>query len=156
MTKKLFELTAEIVKENVAVTPMGIADTETLLIRVYNTLQAIQQAEDQGGFIKALSEAAEESPPREEEQAVPNPRESIQEDHVICLECGAKFRQLTSNHLKTHGLTHREYKKKWGFRLKDSLSAKSVSDNRSAKAKERGIPKELKAFHETRRTKKSS
>lgn len=154
MTKKLLELTAEIVKENVAATPLGIADTEMLLIRVYNTLQTIQQAEDQGGFIKALAEAAAEPAPQEEEQPALNPRESIQDDHVACMECGKEFRQLTANHLKTHGLTHREYKKKWGFRLKDSLSARSVSENRRAKAMERGIPKELKAFHDTRRGKK--
>jgi predicted transcriptional regulator len=80
-----------------------------------------------------------------------DPKSSIQEDRVICLECGSQFRQLTANHLKSHGLTPREYKKKWGFRLKDSLAAKSLTRARSEAAKERGIPDKLREFLESRK-----
>lgn len=156
MSKKLVELTTEIVKEQVMVTPMSVKETEALLVRIYNTLQTIQRAEHEGGLIKALSEAGDTAvAPQEPETGQLRPRDSIQQDKVICLECGAEFRQLTANHLRTHHMSHRDYKKKWGFRLKDSLAAKALSANRSKKAKERGIPQELKDFHEARRQRKT-
>lgn len=157
MSKKLVELTAELVKEQISATPTTVDETEALLVRIFNTLQTIHQAEHQGGFIQALSEGSDTSSaaPRPSSGQL-KPKDSIQQDKVICLECGAEFRQLTANHLKMHQMTHRDYKKKWGFRLKDSLSAKNLSANRSKKAKARGIPQQLKDYQETRRRGKAT
>jgi predicted transcriptional regulator len=80
-----------------------------------------------------------------------DPAKSIQKDKVICLECGAEFRQLTANHLRVHGLTPREYKKKWGFPLKQSLAAKSLTASRSKAAKNRGLPQKLQEYIDSRR-----
>jgi predicted transcriptional regulator len=74
------------------------------------------------------------------------PEESIQEDKVICLECGAEFRQLAKRHLELHGMTADEYKKKWGFPRKQALSAKSLTRARSEAAKERGLPENLEKY----------
>ena len=63
-----------------------------------------------------------------------DPQSSIQENKVVCLECSAEMRQLTIKHLSSHGLNIREYKKKYGFPLKQSLSAKSLSKARSKAA----------------------
>jgi len=83
-----------------------------------------------------------------------SPADSIQEDKVICLECGKEFKQLTQKHLFLHGLSPKEYKQKHGMRLKTSLMAKSLSAARSEAAKARGVPENLKAFQEERRRKK--
>jgi len=84
------------------------------------------------------------------------PSASIQEDSVVCLECGAEFRQLTANHLRTHEITPREYKKKWGFPLKQPLSARNLTILRSRSAKKRGLPSNLRQYHEEQRRKKQS
>lgn len=48
----------------------------------------------------------------------------------------------------------RDYKKKWGFPLKQSLSARSLSRARSRAAKKRGLPENLVKFQEERKLKK--
>ena len=55
----------------------------------------------------------------EQEPSV-DPKKSIREKSVICLERGKSFKILSKKHLATHGLTPHEYKEKWGFK-KNSL-----------------------------------
>ena len=38
---------------------------------------------------------------------------SNEENFVICQECGGKFAYLNYSHLKTHGLTHEQYREKY-------------------------------------------
>jgi predicted transcriptional regulator len=82
------------------------------------------------------------------------PENSIQNDKVICLECGAEFKQLTQTHLSSHGMSPKEYKRKYGFSMKTSLLAKSLTMALSKAAKKRGLPEKLKASIEARRQKK--
>lgn len=56
--------------------------------------------------------------------SVINPRDSIQEDYIICLECGKKFKGLI-NHTWVHGLSNEEYKKKYGLDPDIPLISKS-------------------------------
>lgn len=71
------------------------------------------------------------------------PRRSIKRDFIVCLECGFKGRTLSHKHLKSHGMTHREYRKKYGLLLRQPLTAISVSEKRIESGKKRGIPQEL-------------
>jgi hypothetical protein len=64
------------------------------------------------------------------------------------------MRQLTAKHLSSHELSIKEYKKKWGFPQRQSLSARSLSEARSKAAKERGLPEKLARFQEERKQKK--
>jgi len=82
-------------------------------------------------------------------------KDSIQNDKIICLECGAEIKQLTGTHLKTHGLSPREYRQKWGFALKQPLSAKALTKARSKAAKKRGLPEKLAKYIEASRQKKA-
>jgi predicted transcriptional regulator len=63
------------------------------------------------------------------------------------------MKQLTRKHLGLHGLSPRDYKKKWGFSMRQSLSAKSLSRARSRAAKKRGLPENLVKFQEGRKHK---
>ena len=85
-----------------------------------------------------------------------SPANSIQNDKVICLECGAEMRQLTSKHLVSHGMSQKEYRKKYGFTMRTPLSAKSLTKARSKAAKKRGLPEKLKKAMEARRQKKAA
>jgi predicted transcriptional regulator len=85
-----------------------------------------------------------------------DPLSSIQEDKVTCMECKAELRQLTANHLRIHHLTPREYKKKWGFPLKQPLSAKMLTKLRSRSAKKRGLPENLRIYLDRKREDKTA
>jgi predicted transcriptional regulator len=101
-------------------------------------------AED-GGFLLDQAKPPEE-PVQEKVPEKMDPKKSIQEDKVICLECGFEMKQLTATHLGSHGLSIREYKTKYGFPQRQSLSAKSLSKARSKAAKKRGLPEKLLQF----------
>jgi len=151
--KKLLDIAAEIVQAQASVGQMSAEQIEQSLLKTFATLQRMQKAEEQGQLLDAgLTEEAR----AEMAQAVKKePRESIQDDRIICLECGTEMRQLTTKHLSSHDLTPREYKQKWGFSLKQPLSAKSLTKARSKAAKKRGLPANLVKFLEERKQKKA-
>ena len=152
MTRKLYEIAADIVESQASFMEMSPDSLEQALSTVFVTLQRMKMAED-GGFLLDQSKSSEE--PFQEGVPV-DPKSSIQEDKVICLECNAEMRQLTARHLGSHGLTIREYKKKWGFAQRQSLSAMSLSKARSKAAKKRGLPEKLSKYQETKRQEKTA
>ncbi len=87
--------------------------------------------------LKELIEG-KESESEEQTQQTPavDPKKAIREKSVVCLECGKSFRILTKRHLKSHGLTPEEYKKKWGYKKNQSLIAKSLARERRKKMQE--------------------
>lgn len=152
MTKKLIEITSEIVQAQASLSAMSTADIASSLRQVFSTLMEIQKAE--AGEI-ALPEIQESMSAEETALKGLTPRDSIQENKVICLECGAEMRQLTSKHLVAHGISQREYKKKYGFSMRTPLSAKSLTKARSKAAKKRGLPENLLKAIEAKRQSKA-
>jgi len=150
MTRKLYEIAADIIEAQATMGPMTPDALEQALSKVFVTLQRMKIAED-GGVL--LDETKPEAP----EKAVPekiDPKSSIQENKVICLECSSEMKQITAKHLSSHGGTIREYKTKWGFPQRQSLSAISLSKARSRAAKKRGLPEKLVKFQEQRKREK--
>ncbi len=147
MSKKLIEMASEIVQTQVSSTPMTAGDIASSLREVFTTLTELQKAES-GGI--ELPEIQELAPTR-----ALTPEDSIQNDKVICLECGAEMKQLTKLHLSAHGLTAKEYKKKYGFTLRTPLAAKSLTKARSKAAKKRGLPEKLQKYMEEKRRSKA-
>ena len=152
--KKLLDIAAEIVHAQATVGQMSADQIEQALIKTFSTLQRMQRAEEKGVLLEAVS-PMEEPPAEEAAPAKKEPKESIQDDKIVCLECGTEMRQLTTKHLSAHGLTPREYKKRYGFSLKQPLSAKSLTKARSKAAKKRGLPENLVKFLEQRKQKKA-
>jgi predicted transcriptional regulator len=144
MTKQLLEIAAEIVQSQVASTSMTTVEIASSLREVFQTLQAMQKAEGEGTVL------APQMMPEEAPKAIA-PQDSIQNDKVICLECGAEMRQLTSKHLVSHSMNQKDYRKKYGFTMSAPLSAKSLTKARSKAAKKRGLPENLKKAIEARR-----
>ena len=147
MPKKLIEIVSEIVEAQVSRTPMAAAEISSSLRQVFSTLQELQRVES--GEIELPK--TQESPPA---QAL-TPADSIQNDKVICLECGAQFKQLTQKHLVSHGMSVKEYKKKYGFTMRTPLAAKALIKARSKAAKKRGLPEKLQKYIEARRQAKA-
>jgi predicted transcriptional regulator len=153
MTKKLVEIAAEIVQNQVSTNPMSSEEIVSSLKSVFSALQSIQRSEAEGAPFET-AKGAEESPSTERPGDKLDPKSSILEDRILCLECGAEMRQLTAKHLGAHGLSPREYKQKYGFPMKQPLSAKALTKARSKAAKKRGLPENLVRYQEGRKQKK--
>jgi predicted transcriptional regulator len=150
MPKKLIEIASEIVQTQVASTPMSAAEIASSLRQVFITLHELQKAEAGGIVVEFTQPAAGEVAATKL-----SPANSIQNDKVICLECGAEMRQLTQKHLVSHGMSHKEYRKKYGFTMRTALAAKSLTKARSKAMKKRGLPENLKKAIEARRQSKA-
>lgn len=133
MSKSLVEMTAEIIQSQISGQEMNQEELKSSLKETFNILQELHNAE------QANASIGEES-----DKPDIDPAKSILRNKVICLECGQEFKQLSPKHLKGHGLTAAEYKKKYGFKARQPLCAKALSEKRSKSGKERGIPDNLK------------
>ena len=133
MSKSLVEMTAEIIQAQISGKVMTTEEVKTALNDTYQTLKCLLDAEISG-------QAVEDT----ESKPVMEPKRSIQKNKIICLECGQEFKMLSPKHLKSHGLTSKEYRKKYGFSARQPLCAKSLSERRSKSGKERGLPANLR------------
>lgn len=147
MSKKLIEIASEIVNAQASKTHMTADLISSALRQVFSTLLEMQKAESGNGDL--LQGQKPELP-----EAL-KPEDSIQNDKIICLECGVELRQLTQKHLQSHNITPKEYKKKYGFTLGTALAARSLTRARSKAAKKRGVPENLKKYVEERRNAKA-
>ena len=92
---------------------------QTLLQDTYAHLMALQ-AHEEG---RSLSTS-------DERTVVPAPvhwKKSITKHTVMCLQCGARFKQLSVRHLKDHELDGRSYRVKYGMPPRQPLSARAVT-----------------------------
>ncbi|MDD2467211.1 MAG: MucR family transcriptional regulator [Desulfobulbus sp.] len=133
MSKTLVEMTAEIIQSQIGRKQMTTDEIKSALNETFQTLKTLQDTESS----EVVETEAEAQP------ITLDPKKSIQKNKVVCLECGQEFKMLSAKHLKSHGLTGKEYRKKYGFSARQPLCAKTLSDARSASGKERGIPANL-------------
>ncbi len=104
MSKSLVEMTAELIQSQISGKDMTIDEVKAALNDTYQTLKSLQDAEISGQALEG-----------EESKPVMEPKRSIQKNKVVCLECGQEFKMLSPKHLKSHDLTPKEYRKKYGF-----------------------------------------
>lgn len=133
MSKSLVEMTAEIVQAQINTKDMSGEEIKSALNDTFLILKSLQEAELSGQ-------------PLDQAESKPSllPEKSIQKNQVVCLECGQSFKMLSPKHLKSHDLTPKEYRKKYGFSMRQPLCAKSLSERRSKSGKKRGLPENLK------------
>jgi predicted transcriptional regulator len=76
-----------------------------------------------------------EEPPR---PAVPI-RRSVQQDYVICLECGFRAQMLRRHLRVAHGLAIAQYRARWNLPVDHPITAPAYADRRAAMAKALGF-----------------
>ena len=145
MAKSLVELTVEIIQGQTSKKQMTTEEIANALKDTFQALKSLQDSEVSSGI----------EPDTLETTKVLDPKKSIQKNKVVCLECGKEFRMLSGKHLASHGLDSKTYRKKYGFPARQPLCAKSLSEERSAGAKERGIPENLQKAIAARTKKKT-
>ena len=125
----LIELTAEIVAAYVSNNSVAANDLPSVISQVHAAL---------GGATMPVEEVVEKPKP-----AV-SVRRSIQNDYLICLEDGQKFKSL-KRHLMTHyGLTPEQYREKWELPADYPMVAPAYAEARSRLAKEMGLGQKRK------------
>lgn len=136
MSKSLVEMSAEIVAAQARNTALPAEEMAASLRTIFLTLQDIQGQGDGGASVDTGSR---------------NPHASIQRNQVVCLECGKAFKLLSNRHLALHSLTPRGYKHKYGIRMTQALSARTLSTRRRKLAKDLGMGKQLAEWRSTRK-----
>ncbi|MCB1382682.1 MAG: MucR family transcriptional regulator [Notoacmeibacter sp.] len=127
----LIELTADVVAAYVSNNVVPAGDLPNLISDVYAALGRV------GGT------KVEEEPAEKQKPAV-NPKKSLHDDYIICLEDGKKFKSL-KRHLMTHyGLTPEAYREKWGLDANYPMVAPAYAAARSRLAKEMGLGRKAK------------
>lgn len=139
MAKTLLEMAAEIVTAQASNTQMSSEEVSEALKRLFVTLKDIRDKEE--GIYPTLEPGS-----MEKGQIPLVPKDSIQRNKIVCLECGKEFKQLSKSHLKSHDLTPKEYKKKYGLRTGQALVAKSLTAKRRKLAKEKKLGNKLAEY----------
>ena len=137
MSKSLVEMAAAIVESQSSSKGMSTEEITFALQSTFKALLDLQADEVRTAAEGSLTDGNGIAP------AI-SPEKSIQKNKIICIECGQEFRMLSPKHLKSHGLTGREYRAKYGFSLRQPLCAKSLSERRKKAGKARGLPENLK------------
>ncbi|SMC96891.1 MucR family transcriptional regulator [Rhizobium sp. RU36D] len=66
-------------------------------------------------------------------------RRSVQDDQIICLECGGAFKSLKRHLMTHHSLAPEEYREKWDLPVDYPMVAPAYAEARSRLAKEMGL-----------------
>jgi len=143
--KSLTELASELVSAQMQNKAMSTEEITKTLQQVFQTLNQLKATEISEGDTGGGSGI---------DKPTTDPKRSILKNKIICLECGAEFKQLSAKHLATHDLTPKEYRKKYGFPASQPLSCKSLTEKRKAMGKKRGLPAALKKKQAAARKKK--
>jgi predicted transcriptional regulator len=146
MASELLKMTAQIVTSHASVNELSSQELINEIKGIYNTLAALSGE-------KGVSEELEVIPEAPKETAGPKPavpvEESIQDDYIVCLECGKRFRTLKAHLRRAHQMTPAAYYERFNLDSKKySLVSRNYSEQRRQLAKEKGLG-------EFRRTKKS-
>lgn len=127
----LIELTADVVAAYVSNNPVPVSELPSLIADIHAALGRV------GG--------AQEAPAAEKPKPAVNPKRSVHDDYIVCLEDGKKFKSL-KRHLMTHySLTPEQYREKWGLDANYPMVAPNYAAARSELAKTMGLGRKAKA-----------
>ena len=122
MPQTLLEMAKDLVMAQIAAHRLSPEDMHQALQQTYASLQALKAQEDANGSVAVVTPETPLKPV--------NWRKSITKHTVMCLECGASFKQLSVRHLKEHGLDGKAYRIKYGIPRAQPLSAKATTSRR--------------------------
>jgi predicted transcriptional regulator len=126
----LIELTADVVSAYVSNNSVSATDLPGLIAEVHAAL---------GRADNGIDQAAADKP-----KPAVNPKKSITDDYIICLEDGKKFKSL-KRHLMTHyNLTPDQYRERWGLDASYPMVAPNYALARSNLAKQMGLGRKRK------------
>jgi predicted transcriptional regulator len=111
----------EIVKAQASVRNMTEEEINSMILNVTKGIKSVL-SDEQGA--------------ENQQEPATDPKKSIRERSIVCLECGKQFKVITRKHLAKHDLTPEEYKEKWGFKKSTSLVCRALARDRRKKMQE--------------------
>src|ERR1700746_3174239 len=93
---------------------------------------------------RALGELGQPNHPEELRTPAVSVQRSVQQDYVVCLDCGHRGKTLRRHINSQHGFERDEYRKRWGLRNDHPLTAPAYTERRSMLAKELGLGRKPK------------
>lgn len=126
----LAELTAQVVSAYVGNNTIAADDLPGLIANVHS----------------ALSNTVTDTKAAEAEKPKPavNPKKSVFDDYIICLEDGQQFKSLKRHLMSHYGLTPQDYREKWDLPADYPMVAPSYAERRSKLAREMGLGRKRK------------
>jgi hypothetical protein len=73
-----------------------------------------------------------------------DPRRAVEEEQIVCLICGARFRQLTNTHLRGHGVSAVGYKQRFGYNRGRPLMCRALSRLYAERAVRSGLASRIR------------
>jgi predicted transcriptional regulator len=126
----LIELTADVVAAYVSNNPVPVSELPNLIADIHAALGRV-------------GSTSEQTPVDKQKPAV-NPKRSVHDDYIVCLEDGKKFKSL-KRHLMTHyNLTPDQYREKWNLDSSYPMVAPNYAAARSQLAKKMGLGRKAK------------
>jgi len=126
----LISLTADIVAAYLSNNACRGTELPELIHDVYEALE-LAGKRDEPELIEELVE--------EKQKPAVNPKRSVMDDYIICLEDGRRFKSL-KRHLMTHyNLTPEQYREKWGLGADYPMVAPNYAKERARLAKTTGL-----------------
>ena len=119
------ELTADVVSAYVNNNPLAADQLPNLITTVYECLSGL--------------DAPKADPVAERGEPAVSIRKSLQDDHLVCLEDGKKFKSLKRHIRTSHGLTPEQYRERWGLKPDYPMTAPAYAERRSKLAKKIGL-----------------
>ncbi len=104
-------------------------------VRVMLDEEIVAMVRRLSGSLRGISEG-EACPDEAVAEVQSDPRKSIKEKSISCLECGKTFKILTRKHLATHGLDAASYREKWNLKKDTPLVCKGLQRERRKKMKD--------------------
>ncbi len=121
----VLEMTSEVVSAYVSNNPVSTNELPGLVGEVYS---ALAKASNLGN-----------AQPAERAKPAVSIKKSINDDYLICLEDGKKFKSL-KRHLRSHfDISPEEYREKWGLPMDYPMVAPNYAKARSRLAREMGL-----------------
>jgi predicted transcriptional regulator len=121
-----------------AVDPHQVAEIVSSYVR-HHQIAADQLA----GLIvevhRALASLGRATPVQEPPQPAVPIRRSVQQDYIVCLECGFRAQSLRRHLRVAHGFEIASYRTRWKLPIDYPVTAPNYSSRRSALAKEIGL-----------------
>jgi hypothetical protein len=74
-----------------------------------------------------------------------DPRRAVEEEQIVCLICGGRFRQLTNTHLRGHALSALEYKRRVGYNRGRPLMCRALCRLYAERAVRSGLASRIRS-----------
>jgi len=124
MDETLIALTSQIVVAHLNNNSVAVSDLPLLINSVHSAMAGL---------------TGEQGPSKtKQEPAVPI-KDSIQPDHIVCLEDGKKFKMLKRHLMTSYNMTPEEYRAKWGLSPDYPMVSSNYSKVRSGLATKIGL-----------------